>query len=184
MQEREIRDHKLKILVMLSFYNDYNLDELLDKYFINLPYEDKEYKNEYTGDLSIKYFDVYKKDGHLNYSIKEKDKKNLKEVCMDSLYNRIKIFLKNFYEREKEILEILTKNLKGWNINHIPRCEKYILMIAVYEMYFDENIKDINIPINEAVLLAKVYGMDDRADKFINGILGTVYKSNENINSN
>ena len=52
MEEREIRDHKLKILVMLSFYNDYNLDELLENYFINLPYEDEDYENEYTGDLT------------------------------------------------------------------------------------------------------------------------------------
>ena len=77
----------------------------------------------------------------------------------------------------------MAENVKGWNINRMPKCEKYILMIAIYEMYFDKNIKDVNIPINEAVLLAKVYGMDDRADKFINGILGTVYKNNENIDS-
>ena len=182
MEEREIRDHKLKILVMLSFYNDYNLDELLENYFINLPYEDEDYENEYTGDLSKKYFDVYKKDGHLNYNIIDNDKK--KVICIDYLYDKIKDFLKNFYDREKEILDILTENVKGWNINRMPKCEKYILMIAVYEMYFDESIKDVNIPINEAVLLAKVYGMDDRADKFINGILGTIYKSNENIDSN
>lgn len=183
MLGREIRDHKLKILVMLSFYDEYDIDEILDKYFLSLPFEDEDYLNEYTGDLSNKYYDVYKKNGVIKYISLLSDNKKSKEKSLYEMKEKLKIFLNNFYDKEYLILEILSKYVKGWRIKQIPKCEKYILMLAIYEMYYDDSIKDISIAINEAVLLAKVYGMDDKADKFINGILGTVYRNDENINS-
>jgi len=49
-----------------------------------------------------------------------------------------------------------------------------ILRLAVYEMFFDEDVP-VSVAINEAVELGKRFGTDD-SSSFINGILGKLAK--------
>lgn len=73
-------------------------------------------------------------------------------------------------ERLPEIDSKISGASEGWNIKRIGKVELTLLRLAVFEMLFDDDIP-VNVAINEAVELAKVYG-GDTAPSFINGILG------------
>lgn len=71
--------------------------------------------------------------------------------------------------------ETIEKNLKGWTMTRLAKVDRQILRIAVYEFLFKDDIPP-EVSINEAVDIARQYSSDD-APKFINGILGTIYRS-------
>jgi N utilization substance protein B len=54
----------------------------------------------------------------------------------------------------------------------MPRVDRCIMAVALYEMFFVDDIP-VSVSINEAVELSKVYGTDD-SFSFVNGILGRV----------
>ena len=58
----------------------------------------------------------------------------------------------------------------------MPKVDLSILRLAICELVFIEEIPS-KVSINEAIELAKLY-CDDKAPKFINGILGSVVNSN------
>ncbi|WP_276905826.1 transcription antitermination factor NusB [Peptoniphilus duerdenii] len=72
-----------------------------------------------------------------------------------------------------EIDEIIKSNLEGWSLERISNIDRQILRIAVYELYFTSTAS--NIVINEAVEIAREYSSNE-APKFINGILGTIFR--------
>ena len=76
-------------------------------------------------------------------------------------------------EKSDEIDNIIKSNLEGWSLDGISNIDRQILRIAVYELYFTSTAS--NIVINEAVEIAREYSSNE-APKFINGILGTVYR--------
>lgn len=65
-----------------------------------------------------------------------------------------------------------------WPIEKVARVDKTILRIAIAELLFPQLIADVpaKVAINEAVELAKKFGSDS-SSRFINGVLGTVYRS-------
>ncbi|NMW84766.1 transcription antitermination factor NusB [Peptoniphilus sp. AGMB00490] len=71
--------------------------------------------------------------------------------------------------------ETIEKNLKGWTMARLAKVDRQILRIAVYEFLYKEDIPP-EVSINEAVEIARLYSSDD-SPKFINGILGTIYRS-------
>lgn len=71
--------------------------------------------------------------------------------------------------------ETIEKNLKGWTMARLAKVDRQILRIAVYEFLYKDDIPE-EVSINEAVEIAKLYSSDE-APKFINGILGTIYRS-------
>ena len=71
--------------------------------------------------------------------------------------------------------ETIEKNLKGWTMARLAKVDRQILRIAVYEFLFKDDIPK-EVSINEAVEIARLYSSDE-APKFINGILGTIYRS-------
>lgn len=77
-------------------------------------------------------------------------------------------------EHEKEIDNIITISSKNWKTNRMAKLDLTILRLAVYEMYYAEDIPN-NVAINEAVELAKKYSGDE-APAFINGLLANVIK--------
>jgi transcription antitermination protein NusB len=66
-----------------------------------------------------------------------------------------------------------------WPIDQIARIDRNILRLAVYELV---NVRQTppKVIINEAVELAKAFG-GDNSSKFINGVLGTVYRSHYEV---
>ena len=70
------------------------------------------------------------------------------------------------------LIEIITPTLKDWTISRISKVNLALLKLAVYEIYFIEDIPE-KVSVNEAVKLAKTYGGKESAS-FVNGVLGTV----------
>lgn len=63
-----------------------------------------------------------------------------------------------------------------WPIEQIARIDRNILRIGLYELIFQGKTVPPKVAINEAVELAKAFGSDN-SSKFINGVLGTAYRT-------
>lgn len=63
-----------------------------------------------------------------------------------------------------------------WPIEQIARVDRTILRIGVYELLFRKDKVPPKVAINEAVELAKAFGSDN-SSKFVNGVLGTAYRT-------
>ena len=79
-------------------------------------------------------------------------------------------------ENLETIDKYIDSHLQGWTINRLSKVDKSILRIAVYEFLFSDI--PASVSINEAVEIAKLYA-GDNSPKFVNGILGSVYKTLE-----
>lgn len=95
----------------------------------------------------------------------------------DEEYYEIKDKLSNINIRVSEIDKMVEENAKGWKLNRIGNADLNILRIAIYEMLWDEKIP-VKVAINEAVELAKLYGIEN-SPSFINGILSHIAKQCE-----
>lgn len=79
-------------------------------------------------------------------------------------------------ERQDDLDTIIEKAAPDWPINKIAPIDKVILRMGLHELLFGDR-KDVppKVAINEAIELAKSFG-GDASGKFINGVLGSVYK--------
>ena len=95
----------------------------------------------------------------------------------DNLDEDDKNFIVNEYDglinRNEEICDIISKNLRSYTINRIYKVDLSILKIAVYEIMFSNLKTPSNVVINEAVELAKKYSTD-KSYSFVNGILASI----------
>ena len=82
--------------------------------------------------------------------------------------------IKGVIENIDRINEIIEENLKSWKMNRIAKTDLAILQLAVYEIFYRDDIPD-SVAINEAVELGKEYGTDD-SGSFINGVLGKIVR--------
>jgi N utilization substance protein B len=63
-----------------------------------------------------------------------------------------------------------------WPIEQIARIDRTILRMGVYELLYLAAIVPPKVVMNEAVELAKAFGSDN-SSKFVNGVLGTAYRT-------
>lgn len=78
-----------------------------------------------------------------------------------------------------EIDRIIEKAAPEWPISQIPMIDRNVLRIGLYELlYADKTQVPPKVAINEAIELAKTFS-GKISGKFINGVLGTVYKQLE-----
>ncbi len=77
----------------------------------------------------------------------------------------------------EEIDGIISAAVKSWTLNRISKVDKAILRLAVYEIYYRQDIPD-SISIYEAVELAKIYD-SPKAGGFVNGLLRGVLRKKE-----
>ncbi len=73
----------------------------------------------------------------------------------------------------QEIDTLIQEASRGWKINRIGKVDLAVLRISIAEFIYTGLSEKISI--NEAVELAKKYS-DERSGRFVNGILGTVYR--------
>ena len=73
---------------------------------------------------------------------------------------------------------IIEEHSIGFSANRIFKVDKAIMLVALYEILFDETI-DYKVSVNEALNIAKKYSTE-KSYKFINGILSKVEKLNGN----
>ena len=107
----------------------------------------------------------------------------------DALNRNIEEFAPGFSEKDfvvklaegvkdklNELDGIITKSAPEWPVNQLPIVDRNVLRIGLYELLFS-NREEVppRVAINEAIELAKSYG-GQNSGKFINGVLGTIYK--------
>jgi len=71
---------------------------------------------------------------------------------------------------------VITKAAPDWPLDRIAPVDRNILRIGLFELLFaDRTQVPAKVAINEAIELAKIFG-GDSSGRFINGVLGAVYK--------
>lgn len=84
----------------------------------------------------------------------------------------------------KELDSVVEKSAPQWPLEQIPIIDKNVLRIGLYELlHADKAEIPEKVAINEAIELAKNFG-GENSSKFINGVLGTVYKEITEKNTN
>ncbi len=84
--------------------------------------------------------------------------------------------IKGVVEHLSDIDDIIAKSATEWPLDQITIIDRNVLRVGVYELlYADHGEVPYKVAINEAIELAKNYG-GINSGKFINGVLGTVYK--------
>jgi N utilization substance protein B len=75
-----------------------------------------------------------------------------------------------------QINKIIEKAAPEWPIDQITIVDRNILRIGLYELlYANKDEVPPKVAINEAIELAKSFG-GESSGRFVNGVLGTVYK--------
>jgi transcription antitermination protein NusB len=88
----------------------------------------------------------------------------------------MKSLLSGVISKQKDLDNIITKAAPEWPIDKIAILDRSILRIGLYELLFaDRDQVPPKVAINEAIELAKKFG-GETSGKFINGVLGAVYK--------
>ncbi len=79
-------------------------------------------------------------------------------------------------EHLKEIDKIIQTAAPEWPLDQISIVDRNILRLGLYELlYADKDEVPPKVAINEAIEIAKSFG-GLNSSKFINGVLGTVYR--------
>ena len=124
---------------------------------------------------SLYEWDFFGKEGDFEKAVE----RNLKEFgpgLADENKNFIKEITKGVIEHLAEIDEIIKKTAPQWPLEQISIVDRNILRIGIYELlYGDKKAVPPKVAINEAIELAKGFG-GENSGKFVNGVLGTVYK--------
>lgn len=84
--------------------------------------------------------------------------------------------INNIQKHLPEIDKVIEKAAPEWPLPQINIVDRNILRIGLYELLFASK-KEVppKVAINEAIELGKAFG-GESSGKFINGVLGTVYK--------
>ena len=77
-------------------------------------------------------------------------------------------------ENLTEINKIISQTAPEWPLDQITIVDRNVLRLGIFELMF---LKDVppKVAINEAVEIGKAFG-GENSGKFINGVLGTLYK--------
>ncbi|MBI3306101.1 transcription antitermination factor NusB [Candidatus Nomurabacteria bacterium] len=109
--------------------------------------------------------------------IKEALKRNLKEFAPgleddNFVFSLLELILK----KRVTVDEIIEKAAPDWPIDKISVVDRNILRLGLTELLFGDR-KEVppKVAINEAIELAKTFG-GENSGKFVNGVLGAVYK--------
>jgi len=83
-------------------------------------------------------------------------------------------------ENMDKLDKIIEKAAPEWPIGQINIVDRNVLRIGLYELIYS-NKEEVppKVAINEAIELAKMFG-GESSGKFINGVLGTVFKELSN----
>lgn len=97
----------------------------------------------------------------------------LEEDTSDSSY--LEAIVYGVEEHLDEIDAVIKANLEKWSFDRLAKVDRNILRLAVYEMTYSDDVP-AKVAVNEAIELAKHFS-DERAGKFINGVLSKVNQS-------
>lgn len=76
----------------------------------------------------------------------------------------------------KELDKIIEKAAPQWPLDQVAIIDRNVLRLGLFELLFGKRDEvPPKVAINEAIELAKSFG-GDSSGKFVNGVLGTVYR--------
>lgn len=82
---------------------------------------------------------------------------------------------KQVLNHQKEIDELIKKNVQHWDFSRIAVVDKNILRIGICELLYLDDIP-VKVSLDEAIELAKKYSSED-SGSFVNGVLDAVAKN-------
>jgi N utilization substance protein B len=105
--------------------------------------------------------------------------RNIQEFHKDVDADYVWKVVKGVRENLEEINTLIKEAAPEWPLEQVARVDKNTLRVAIYEMLFDKE-EDVppRVSINEAIELGKTFGSDS-SSKFVNGVLGFVYRKFE-----
>ncbi len=118
---------------------------------------------------------LYEWNFHQVQSIGEIADRVVKPVEKDVDTEYLKRTVEGTVENITEIDDLITQAAPEWPLDQISVIDKSILRLAAFELLKTDEIPP-KVAINEAVELAKTFG-GENSSKFINGVLGTLYRS-------
>jgi len=122
-----------------------------------------------------------------SWDFNEKQEKDLTDIVNQNFkyfapkfndYGFVKNLLGGIMKNLAEIDKYIAKYATEWPLEQITIVDRNILRIGVYELVFDKDMP-AKVAINEAIEIAKTYG-GESSGKFVNGVLGAIYKNLDN----
>lgn len=95
----------------------------------------------------------------------------IKEEQVNSFYEKL---VRGTTSNIEEIDSALTKNLENWALSRLPKIERTVLRLAVYELLYSDEVPE-RVVMNEAIELCKTFG-DEKSGRFVNGVLSKFAK--------
>ena len=120
---------------------------------------------------------LYEWDMRHDLDVEEIMDRNIEEFSEDADAEFVTMVVRGAVKAADEIDQKIISVAPEWPINQISPIDKAILRVAIYELLYSEEVPP-KVAINEAVELAKMFG-GENSSKFINGVLGTLYRSSE-----
>lgn len=114
------------------------------------------------------------KSGDFSEEVPEAEE-NRKPADVDKAEGYAREVLQGVIANLAEIDKKIGQYAVNWDLKRMPGIDRNLLRIAVYEMLYAREKQPVNIAVNEAVELAKLYGSDNSA-RFINGLLGKLMR--------
>lgn len=121
-----------------------------------------------------------------SFKIKKLEPVNIFEENTEAMEDKDQVeFVKNLFfgvlEKKDIIDSMIEKAAPEWPISQINMVDRNVLRLGIYELIFsDPNAVPPKVAINEAIEIAKSFGSDS-SGRFINGVLGTVFREMSNI---
>ncbi len=78
--------------------------------------------------------------------------------------------------------ELITANSNKWKKERISPVSRAVMRLAIYEMYFRDDVPDA-VAVNEAIELVKIYDDADKVRSFVNGVLNAVLQAKRTKNA-
>lgn len=69
----------------------------------------------------------------------------------------------------------LVENLENWSLERLPKIERTVLRLAVFELNYNHDEVPASVVLNEAIELCKTFG-DEKSGRFVNGVLSKFTK--------
>lgn len=85
--------------------------------------------------------------------------------------------LQGAIEHLQSIDEAIIPYLKEWDFSRLGGMERAMLRLGAYEILYTDT--DSPVVINEAIELGKMYGGEDNAPRFLNGVLDALSKAHK-----
>ena len=105
-------------------------------------------------------------------SIEEAIEHVLEEQKSDAFFEQL---VHGTLNNKLNIDEQLESQLENWKLARLPKLERTVLRLAVYELTYNEDAPS-KVVLNEAIELCKTFG-DEKSAKFVNGVLSKFTKA-------